>query len=308
MLQQSNKAAQIAQDATENVEKISNVAGSSLERLSANIAENAPNIIAGLLVFFLFWIIARIAKTIFGFASRRAELDQRLRTLFGRLMVVAIVVVGLFTALTIIIPKFGFGDLIAGLGFSSFIIGFATKDILNNFFSGILVLWHEPFKLGDYVIVDSFEGEVVEIGIRATRLTMYDGEQILVPNGKMYTDTLIIREAGALHRIKIDIVVDYKSLIGKAKELILSALDSQEGVVDDPPPAVFLTDMATEGIHLTSYIWVDTENFSLLEVRDEASRSINHILRENGFKLFPPKPVLVDSITGNGKTRRDDEL
>jgi small-conductance mechanosensitive channel len=295
ILQNSEKPAQFVQDASENVVQISDVVGASIERLLVGIADQLPNLIAGVVVFSLFWLLAKIVKRVFIFATRKTEVEKRLRTLFGRLLVVAIIVVGIFASLTIVIPNFGFADLIAGLGFSSFIIGFATKDILNNFFSGILVLWQEPFKLGDYVFVDKHEGEVVEIGVRATRLKMYDGERILIPNGKMFSNALIIREAGALQRLKIEVVIDYSAKVGEAKELVLKALNEQSGVADDPIPAVYLTDLATEGIHLTSYFWVDTDKNSLFEVNDSSSRAINHNLREAGIKLFPPKPLMIES-------------
>jgi small-conductance mechanosensitive channel len=103
-------------------------------------------------------MLARIIKGAFLAASNRANLDYRLRILVSRLIGVAVFVLGIFTALTIIIPSFRFGDLVAGLGFTSFIVGFATKDILNNLLSGVLILWKETFKSA--IIFSSKTGRV----------------------------------------------------------------------------------------------------------------------------------------------------
>ena len=94
-------------------------------------------------------------------------------------------------------------------GFTSFIIGFATKDILNNILSGVLILWKQPFQVGDYIFIKSNEGNVEYIGVRATRLKKDDGEMVLIPNGEMYSNALTIRGAGANRRMKLKISISF---------------------------------------------------------------------------------------------------
>ena len=117
----------------------------------------------------------------------------------------------------------------------------------------------------------------------------------------------MIREAGALQRLKIDVVIDYSARVGVAKGIMLGALNRLEGVEFEPEPAVFLTDLATEGIHLTAYFWVDMEKNSLFDVRDRVSQAINHDLRESGIKLFPPKPFVVESMD-EGNTAEEETM
>ena len=300
MLLQNSNTTDVTAAATEKVTETTNVVSGSLDTMMNALAEQIPYIVGGIVVLVLFWFLAKIVRRVFLFASRRTTLDQGLRMLVGRLLALAIVVIGVFTSLTIIIPKFGFSDMIAGLGFSSFIVGFATKDILNNFLSGILVLWQEPFKLGDYVSVKDYEGEVKEIGVRATRLRMYDGDQVLIPNSEMYSSALTIRPAGAFQRVKIEVITEYSAPVGKSKERILSSLTDLDGVAGEPPPNVFLTRLTAEGIKLTAYFWVDTEKDSVMELFDAASTAINLTLREAGVKLFPAQRLTIsDSGDGN---------
>ena len=200
----------------------------SINNLLNSIVERLPYILAGILVLIIFWILAKIIKRIFWATSSRTKLDNRLRILFGRLIVVVVTILGIFTALTVIIPSFGFGDLITGLGFTSFVIGFATKDILNNLLSGVLILWQQPFQIGDYIFVKTIEGKVEYIGVRATRLRKDDGELILIPNGEMYSNALTIRGAGAGRRMKLNISVGYEADVEQAKQVIYDVLTKSE--------------------------------------------------------------------------------
>ncbi len=280
----SNSIVSVAEEAAQ----APGIAYQSVERLWAGFLEQLPNILAGIFVFFAFWIIGKILRRLFLFASRKTKLDARLRILFGRLLVVVVFVLGVFTALTVVIPKFGFADLIAGLGFSSFIIGFATKDILNNFLSGILVLWLEPFKVGDYVFVDDNQGAVEEIGVRATSLRMDDGERILIPNGEMYSRSLIIRDAGTNRRMNLKISVSYRASIDEAKEIIKNVLFEAEGVENTPAPDVYVVDLATDGVNFSIYFWINTHKHSPIGVFDDIASEIKESLNLADVTLYPP--------------------
>lgn len=153
----------------ENASEVTNVAFSSIDNLINQIIQQLPLVAAGIIVLSFFWLLGKIFKAIFLSTSKRTRLDNRLRILVSRLITITIFVLGFFTALTIVIPNFSFGQLIAGLGFTSFIVGFATKDILNNLLSGVLILWKQPFHIGDYIFIKDKQGSVKYIGVRATR-------------------------------------------------------------------------------------------------------------------------------------------
>lgn len=280
----------------------------ALEKLWISFINQFPNIIAGVIVLIIFWIIGKILRKIFLSTSKKTQLDSRLVTLFSRLLVVVIFVLGIFTALTVIIPNFGFGDLVTGLGFSSFIIGFATKDILKNFFSGILVLMQEPFKIGDYVFIKDNQGEVEHIGVRATRLRMDDGERILIPNGEMYSSSLIIRDAGTKRRMNLKISVSYKSNIKQVKEIIHKVLFDAEGVEFDPKPFVYVMDLNAEGINLSIYFWVNTNKNSPIQVFDDIATNIKESLNEEGITLYPPTVAVLKEKEKLREINEEDSL
>lgn len=289
IFQNSNTSTKVIESASQ----VTNVAYSSVDNLLKSVIEQLPYVAAGIVVLIFFWLVSKAVKGIFWATSNRTKLDNRLRILFSRLIGVTTLIVGLFTALTIIIPSFRFADLIAGLGFTSFVVGFAAKDILNNLFSGVLILWKEPFQIGDYIFVKDKQGKVEYIGVRATTLRMDDGEKILVPNGEMYSQPLTIRGAGATRRKKLQISLGYDSKVDEAKAKILDVLNSTEGVVTDPKPNAYVTDLAVEGVNLSVYFWIDTNENSPLGVFDKVATGIKNALSESDIELFPPSSVVV---------------
>ena len=291
LMQNSNTPKQIV----ENVWVIQDVMWKSINNILASIVERLPYILAGFLVLLLFWFLSKIIKAIFWKASNHTKLDNRLRILISRLIVVMITILGIFTALTVIIPTFQFGDLIAGLGFTSFVIGFATKDILNNLLSGVLILWQQPFKIGDYIFIGSNQGKVEYIGVRATHLRKDDGELVLIPNGDMYSSAITIRGAGAERRMILKISIGYDSDIIQTKEIIQNVLKSAEGVVDEPKPSVVVTDLTGDGVNLSIYFWINTDQYRPLQVFDSVATEIKQGLTQAEIEMFPPSSVIVQT-------------
>ncbi len=280
-----------------NASHITDVAWQSINSLLTGIVERLPFIIAGVLVALLFYGFSKLVRKLFLATTTRAKLDPRLRLLFSRLIVVVIAVLGIFTALTIIIPSFGFGDLVAGIGLTTFAIGFATKDILNNLLSGVLILWQQPFKIGDQIFIDKAQGRVEHIGVRATSLRKDDGELVLIPNGDMYSGTLIIRGAGTKRRMTINLMLGYETNIDEAKAAIRSGLILADGVVDEPQPNVYVTDLVAEGVKVTINFWINTYEARPREVFDRAATSIIDALKHSGVEPYPPNSVIIRGDT-----------
>lgn len=283
LLQNSNTATKVI----ENASQIPRVILDSINALLTAFFARLPYLLAGIIVLFVFWLAGKILRSVFLSASTRTNLDFRLKILFSRLIVISVFVLGIFTALTIIIPTFSFGSLIAGLGFTSFIVGFATKDILNNLLSGVLILWKQPFQIGDYIFVKDKEGKVEYIGVRATTLRMDDGELILMPNGDMYSTALVIRGASAQRRMKLKISIGYGAKIEDAKANILKIFETEQGVVLEPQPNVFVTDLAADGVNLSIYFWIKSDEANPMKVFDAVASAIKDAVCAAKIELYP---------------------
>lgn len=231
-------------------------------------------------------------KKIFWASTKRVRLDERLRILFSRLIVVCVFVLGIFTALTVIIPTFAFGDLIAGLGLTSLAIGFATKDILNHLISGVLILWQQPFRIGDYIVVKDDEGWVKYIGVRATSLRKSNGEVILIPNGDIYSSPLKIRRAGTSYPMSLKFSIGYESNIEEVKKIVCAILLESESITSEPPPKVVITGLTAEGIGFTANFRINSHENRPLEVFDEAASRVLEALSNVGVEIFPTSMII----------------
>ena len=281
---QENTNANTTTKIVDNASQVTSVAWQSIDNLLTSIVARLPYILAGLLVLLIFWLLAKLVKNIFWAATTRTHLDKRLRILFSRLIVVLIVILGIFTSLTVIIEGFSFGDLVTGLGFTSVVIGFATKDILSNLLSGVLILWQQPFQTGDYIFIGGNQGKVEYIGVRATRLRKDDGELILIPNGEMYSNAMTIRGAGSERRMSLKINISYEADVDQAKTIIRRVLLEAKGVSNEPQPSVVVTDLNAEGVDVSVYFWTNTDKNSPLLVFDEVASGIKKSLSEANLK------------------------
>ena len=273
---------------TSQYELIYSTVNTSIRSIVEGIAGRLPYLLAGAIVMLLFWLLSRFVKWGLMSGSRRTRMDAQLRILVSRLAAGFLIVIGIFASLSVIIESFDFGQVIAGLGFTSFVVGFATKDILNNFLSGILILWQRPFALGDYLFVGNNQGKVEHIGVRATMLRKDDGEAIIIPNGEMYSSPLTIRGAGKKRRMNLKFHLAFDEDLPQAKRLVLDALAHAAGVEHEPSPNVYVTDYAGEGAVLTVQFWIDTNENKPLRVFDAAAIGIIDTLRDAGIEINPP--------------------
>lgn len=261
----------------------------SLAGMGTHLFERLPYLAAGLIVALIFWAFSRLSRRIFMAGMRKTSLDNRLRILFARLIAGSVLALGFLTALTVIVPSFSVGSLIAGLGFTTFVVGFAIKDIINNFLSGVLILWGRPFNLGDYLFIGSHQGVVEYIGVRATSLRKDDGEVVIIPNGDMYSQAITIRGAGSRRRISVKLAVGFDAEISRVKEIGVRALRDVQGIIAKPEPSAAISALDAHGFEVTVVFWTDTKKRSPLLVFDDAAAAVAKALLAEKIKIFPEK-------------------
>ena len=279
--------------------------------LGESLLARLPYIVIGVIVFVVFLVAARLLKRALVAAGRRTRLDVTLADLLGRLASAVVTIFGLFVAAVVIFPTFRPGDLIAGLGITSVAIGFAFKDVLQNFFAGILILWRRPFVVGDQISALGYEGTVEEINVRSTRLKTYDGERAVLPNGDVYTSAVLVRTAYDRRRVRFTVGVGYPDSIEEARATIRRVLDKTEGVLKDPGPWVYVAELAPSSVNFDVYFWVESPQANVLEVRDRVATGIKLALDDAGIDMpFPHTVVLFHDATGAraGDIERADYL
>ena len=262
-------------------------------QLLARLMAHLPYLILGVIVFVFFLVAARLVKRILITAGRRTRLDLTLADLLGRLASAFTIILGLFVAAVVIFPTFNPGDLIAGLGITSVAIGFAFKDVLQNFFAGILILWRRPFIVGDEIRVGSYEGTVEEITTRSTRVKTYDGERAVLPNGNVYTNAVLVRTAYNNRRIRLSVGIGYQDSIERARSVIRQVLDNTEGVLNEPASSIFVAELAPSSVNFNVFFWTNSRQINVLRVMDSAMTGIKLALDEAGIDIPYPHIVVL---------------
>lgn len=258
-----------------------------------------PNIILALIVFAIFFLIAGAVRQLVKRVTRSRRHARNLGLILGRLAQWTLLLIGLFIALSIVIPTLRAGDLVQLLGISGVAIGFAFRDILQNFLAGILILLTEPFQLDDQIIFKDFEGTVENIQTRATTIKTYDGRRIVIPNSELFTNSVTVNTAFDKRRLQYDIGIGYGDNIDEAKRLILEAIQETEGVLSDPAPDAIVVDLAESTVNIRARWWVQPpRRFEVLNFQDAVLVAIKKKLTANGIDLpFPTQQILFHDQT-----------
>ncbi|MCL1468824.1 mechanosensitive ion channel family protein [Argonema galeatum] len=258
-----------------------------------------PNIMLAAIVFGLFFFAAGQIKLLVKRLTRRHRQARNLGLVLGRLSQGVVILVGLFIALSIVIPSFQAGDLIQLLGISSVAIGFAFRDILQNFLAGILILLTEPFQIGDQIVFKDFEGTVENIQTRASTIRTYDGRRIVIPNSELFTNSVTVNTAFDNRRLEYDVGIGYGDNIDRAKQLILEAVRSVNEVLEDPPPDALVVELAESTVNIRARWWVaPPRRAETLDAKDKVLTAIKNKLTANGIDLaFPTYQILFHDQT-----------
>lgn len=249
-----------------------------------------PQIVAALVVIGVFVGLAALLR---GLVARGLErIDRTLAEMVGQLAYASTVVLGILVGFWIAIPTINFREIYAGLGVTGLILGFALKDLLENFVAGILILWRRPFRLDDQIRSGSFEGTVAEINFRSTVLRTYDGLKVFVPNGRIFTEPLENLTGYAQRRSTIVLGIDQGASVSEARRVIIETLKELEsaGVLPEPEPVVFFDAVGDFTNNLHVLYWTAPPNrFSELTTRSAVTERLYSALLDAGIGF--PYPI-----------------
>ena len=200
-----------------------------------------PSLIVGVIVFFVFYVFSILLSRVILRTTRRHR--PNMGVVFARLISAATILLGFLVAFSVVAPSFQAGDLIKILGISGVAIGFAFQNILQNFLAGLLLLWAEPFRIGDEIKLDPYEGTVEEIQTRATIIKTYDGKRVVIPNADLFTHSVTVNTALDIRRWEYDLAVNGIRELAELKSLIVNAVSKVQGVLPDPRPEVLVMDL-----------------------------------------------------------------
>lgn len=250
-----------------------------------------PNLLFAAVILLISYIIGRyIAKAIRAL-NHRAGQNANVGLLLGRMAVYVVTIFGSLVALSVVFPSFKAKDLIQVLGIGGVAVGFAFKDIFQNFLAGVIILVSRPFRIGDTIAVKGFEGTVEDIQTRATMIRTYDNQRIVIPNSTVFTEEVKVITAYDNRRIEIEFSLDFGTDLDVAKAAIQKVLESVDGIDKSPAPDVLTMNFMDVGVQLRVRFWVSPEKANVLVVRDHVMTGFKAALDEAGVVFAkPPAP------------------
>ncbi len=210
-------------------------------RLVDTFIDRLPALAVAIIVFILFYGLSLLVSRIIRSSIPKSR--ENLAVVFARLFGGATILLGFLVAFSIVAPSSQASDLIKVLGIGGVAIGFAFQNILQNFLAGLLLLWAEPFRVGDEIKLDAFEGTVEEIQARATIIQTYDERRVVIPNADLFTHSVIVNTALDRRRWEYDLTVSNAGDLDGLKAAIIETVRKVRGVLSDPAPEVFVMDL-----------------------------------------------------------------
>ncbi|MGR8950189.1 MAG: mechanosensitive ion channel family protein [Gammaproteobacteria bacterium] len=224
-------------------------------------------------------------------ALERANFDNILRNFICSLLKSFLYLVLLVIAL----DQLGFNttSLVALIGAAGLAIGLALQDSLKNFAAGVMLVVFRPFSVGDYVEAGGTAGKVEKVNIFSTTFSSADNKEIIVPNGAIFTDTIVNFSAKDKRRVEWIFGIGYDDDIRVAKDLIKGLIEADERILTSPDPLIVVGELADSSVNLTVRAWVKTEDY--WAVKFDLIESVKMTFDDNGVSIpFPQHDVHLD--------------
>ncbi len=229
-------------------------------------------VFAALIVLLAIWLGGFLARHLhwLRMRSKNPYMDNLVR----RTVQTVIVLIGVLLALDLLGATSLVGAVLGSAGVVGLALGFAFKDIAENYIAGVLLSVRRPFSPGEHVKIDNYEGKVVALTSRTTLLMTLDGNELRLPNALVFKSVLLNYSQNPNRRFEFVITIDGAQSIRDAQVLGIEAVAKVEGILTDPAPSWVVVDYTPGGIGLRYYGWVDQRVSDLGKVRSEAIRAV----------------------------------
>ena len=256
-----------------------------LKKVFYSVLLALPNILLALIILPLAWWAARWVSR-----GARVLLGGRIDSPFladvvSRAIAVPVFLIGLYIVLQVAGLTRLAVSFLGGAGVIGIVIGFAFRDIAENFLASLLLSVRKPFKGGDFIDVAGEQGIVQSMNTRSTILLSVEGNHIQIPNATIFKNTITNYSAAPPRRSILDIGVGYDISTAEAQEVIRAVLGRHEAVMSDPEPLVLVDSLGASTVNLKVYYWIDGHRYSVVKVKSALLRLLKKALVEAGISM-----------------------
>lgn len=252
----------------------------------------APLYLVAILIVLVSWIVGRWMRTwkLPAFITTRNAFVQGL---MQRMLQTVVVLFGIGVALQLLDAIALAGALAGTAGIAGLAVGFAFKDIVENYLAGILLSLRNPFEVNDHVVVDGHEGKVVRLTWRNAILMTLDGNHLALPNGRVFGSVILNYTRNPKRRFSFELGVGSSDDLYEAQRAGRETLKGMKAVADDPEPEALVMEVGDSTVTLRFLGWIDQSVSDLARTRSEAIRLVKQALEEAGVTLPSPEYNIV---------------
>mgnify|MGYP005829329069 FL=1 len=272
--------------------------------MAEGLVASLPSLAIGLIIILVTWLVAKIVVRITGRIAAKANLRESLRNLIATVTHVAVWIIGLMIAATVVLPGLEPAGLIAGLGIGTVAIGFAFQDIFENFLAGVLIMLRENMQIGDLIEVEGVLGKVEKITLRETHIRQLTNELTIMPNSMLFKNPVQILTDAHIRRDELMVGVSYDTDLDHAMKVIEGAMVGIEAIDTEKPVSVFAWSYGASSVDFLVQWWSDARPRDRRETKSDVVRAIKRALDDAGIEIpFPyvthtfkePVPLLRDA-------------
>jgi len=253
----------------------------------ADVLDYLPQLGAALALFLLFWVVGGILGRGVVRLLEQGRLTGSHKTFFRTVTKLALAALGGVIALNVLGLDKAAAGLVAGGGITAVILGFAFREIGENFLAGFSLAFSRPFEVGHLIQSGDVQGVVQGIELRSTHVRTADGRDIFIPSSMLFKQPLVNFTRDGLRRPTFTVGIAYQDDSEKARTLLLEEVRATPGVLAKPEPYVRLSGFAPQYVELEAGFWVNTfePEINMLAVRTEVMERCRRVLVEQGFVL-----------------------
>lgn len=273
--------------ATPQVSDVSSQTSDNVVSFVNTVLNKIPAFFLACVVFAAAFLLAKLVKAWAQRSILKSGSNEGAMNIVGKTAYIGTIILGLTVSLKILEIDISF--IVAAMGFG---LGFAMKDILENYFSGVLILVQKPFSVGDTIKAGGFVGKVEEIEARATFIRVFDGQRVIIPNSQMISSPVTNYSSFPERRVNIAFSVSYDTNLKNVTDMVLQLLKGHAKIMQEPSPSVTIADFGDSNINLAAHFWVDRSQANWIKLSSEIKRTIKEMFELNDIGVSYPVTTL----------------
>lgn len=259
-----------------------------------------PRFLLAVVVLVIFWLLARFIRN-YSLKTKRSlrKGHENLSQAVSVVLYIFIFFTGIYFALEILGLEGYVTKMLAGAGIVGIVAGFAFKDIASNLFAGMLVNIQKPFKVDDWVMLDSVYGQVNEIGWITTTIANISGQQVFVPNQLIYNNTFENYSSYSKRRVILKSGVSYGDDLEKVKEVALDEIKQIKAMLPTEPIDFYFTEIGGYSYNFEVRFWIGfVQQTDYLNAMSETIMRIKGRFEKENISIAYPVQTLDFGVKG----------